>query len=171
MKEKRIRPEWTVGATDYIRRFLMSDDVVFEWGAGRSTIWLAERAKSVHTVESDPERYTAVAMELGLRGLTNATVYFAPETLDYAHTILCWKRKFHMLAINERGNYSRLECAIMAVRRGFRGSLILLNDSDNPAHHQEAEYLTDWTAKGGRRERYYDQDNGNEWETSVHSRP
>jgi hypothetical protein len=171
LKEKRIKPEWADGATDHIRRFLMSDDAVFEWGAGRSTIWLAERVKRVHTIESDPDRYSAVAVELGLRGLTNATVYFVPETLDYAHTILCWKRKFHLIAINERGDYSRLECAIVAIRKAFRGSLIILSDSDNLAHYQEAEFLTDWSAKAGRRERYFDQDNGNEWETSVYSRP
>lgn len=172
LKDEHITPEWTIGATDRIGRFLMNDDAVWEWGCGRSTIWLAERAKKVFSIEHDYGRYNTVAVELGLRGLTNATIFFVGESKAYAHSILSWKRKFHLLAINERGPFSRLECATMAVRKSFKGSLIVLNDSHNIAHHIENEFLSDWTAnKSGRKEQYLEQLGSHEWETSVYSRP
>jgi hypothetical protein len=170
LKSDPIKPEWSYGAIDHIRRYIMADDAAWQWGAGRSTIWLAERCKYVYAVESDPDRYNQIALELGLRGLTNARVYSVSELGQYARLILAWKRKFHLLFINEVAPVSMLECAKLAVKRSFRGSLIVLNDSDNIARHPEREFLEDWTRKGGRQQTYFGADAGHANETSVYSR-
>jgi hypothetical protein len=49
-------PWWTYGAIDDVDRFLADRDGkarVFEFGAGASTLWLADRAGEVHSVEHD----------------------------------------------------------------------------------------------------------------------
>ncbi|HEY8545283.1 MAG TPA: class I SAM-dependent methyltransferase [Acidimicrobiales bacterium] len=49
-------PWWTYGAIDEVDRFLAERKGkarVFEFGAGASTLWLAERAGEVHSVEHD----------------------------------------------------------------------------------------------------------------------
>ena len=47
-------PWWTYGAIDEVEAWLAGRDGdvrVFEWGSGASTIWLARRVASVHSVE------------------------------------------------------------------------------------------------------------------------
>ena len=46
-------PWWTFDSADRIAAFLRlrPDARIFEWGSGASTLWLAERAGSVHSVE------------------------------------------------------------------------------------------------------------------------
>ncbi len=50
-------PWWTFEAAQQVAEHLASvpDARVFEWGSGASTLWLAERAAEVHSVEHDPE--------------------------------------------------------------------------------------------------------------------
>jgi predicted O-methyltransferase YrrM len=48
-----------------------SSDVVLEFGSGRSTAWLAERAKQVISVEHDAEWHGKVTADLAKLGLTN----------------------------------------------------------------------------------------------------
>ncbi len=53
---ERRHPEapWLVGeAVDLLTTWLRPSDVVVEFGSGRSTLWLAERAGSVISVEHD----------------------------------------------------------------------------------------------------------------------
>lgn len=44
-------PWWTGGAVALADRWLTRDDVVVEFGSGRSTKWLAERAARVVSIE------------------------------------------------------------------------------------------------------------------------
>lgn len=53
---------------------LVQDADVWEYGSGGSTLWLAERAASVISIEDDPDWHLAVATALSARGLTNAEV-------------------------------------------------------------------------------------------------
>jgi hypothetical protein len=49
-------PWWTYGAIEEVDRFLAAREGkarVFEFGAGASTLWLAERAGEIHSVEHD----------------------------------------------------------------------------------------------------------------------
>ncbi len=49
-------PWWSFRSTDATAAFLSHrpDARVFEWGSGASTVWLAQRARSVTTIENDP---------------------------------------------------------------------------------------------------------------------
>ena len=49
-------PWWTFDSAEQVAAFLRgrADAHVFEWGSGASTLWLAARAASVHSVEHHP---------------------------------------------------------------------------------------------------------------------
>lgn len=59
----RIHPHapWlTPASVDLLESLLTPRDTVFEWGAGRSTIWFAERTQSVLSIEANPEWHARV---------------------------------------------------------------------------------------------------------------
>jgi hypothetical protein len=59
-------PWWTFASRDEVAAFLAArpDARVFEWGSGASTLWLAARAGSVHSVEHDAGWAEALAPRL-----------------------------------------------------------------------------------------------------------
>jgi len=60
-------PWLTAEAVGIVKQFLRPTDRCFEWGSGRSTLWLAKRTASVHSVEHDPvwhERVKQMVAEL-----------------------------------------------------------------------------------------------------------
>jgi predicted O-methyltransferase YrrM len=62
LHERRHRDEpWlTAEAVRLLDRLLRPTDRCFEWGSGRSTLWLARRTGSVRSVEHDREWYEKV---------------------------------------------------------------------------------------------------------------
>jgi hypothetical protein len=68
-------PWWTYGAIDEVERWLSGRDGdvhAFEWGSGASTIWLARRVASVHSVEHHAEFGAMIQSELA--AFPNATL-------------------------------------------------------------------------------------------------
>ena len=79
------RPVLTEMAT-MIFGMLAQDADVWEYGSGGSTLWLAERAAKVISIEDDPVWYAAVTEALSARGLTNTEVHLR-RTRDLPHAI------------------------------------------------------------------------------------
>jgi hypothetical protein len=62
------RPDWSEDTIEKIDKVLTKNYTVFEWGTGYSTIWLAQRAGQVITMEHTQEwfdRIKAIAIALG----------------------------------------------------------------------------------------------------------
>ena len=59
------------------------NDVVFEYGSGKSTNYLAPRCRRLITVEHKPEFAAVAALTLHLAGHVHATVISAPPILPY----------------------------------------------------------------------------------------
>src|SRR2546423_11357121 len=59
------------GAVDALRTLLRPDDVGIEWGAGRSTLWLAKRVKHLISVEGVEHWYNVFGERLKAAGVTN----------------------------------------------------------------------------------------------------
>lgn len=60
-------------AAKWLQSYIRKNMKVFEYGSGGSTIFLAERAGRVFSVEHDKHWYTLVSRVLEQRGLTNCT--------------------------------------------------------------------------------------------------
>jgi Methyltransferase domain len=64
---ERNHPEapWlTEAATRVLSSWLRQTDVGFEWGSGRSTLWLAAKVAHLISVEGDPDWHSKVGREL-----------------------------------------------------------------------------------------------------------
>jgi|KBSMisStaDraftv2_1062788.scaffolds.fasta_scaffold151761_1 hypothetical protein len=68
---KKPMPWLPFVATNWLNMYLRTDMKVFEYGSGASTIFMAERAGEVFTVEHDKQWYAEVSNALRQRGVTN----------------------------------------------------------------------------------------------------
>ena len=65
------------GAVDFLDRFLTRSHAVFEYGTGGSTLFFANRAKRVMSVEDDPRWQRMVRDRLAEESLENVTLCLA----------------------------------------------------------------------------------------------
>ena len=72
--EFRDTPWLSPQQTAFFQSILRPEFVVFEYGAGGSTFWLAKQVKEVVSVETKPAWNAAVTAEVKRRGLTNVTL-------------------------------------------------------------------------------------------------
>lgn len=169
------------GAVSWLARTLRPEHRCFEWGAGRSTLFLARRCGRVVSVEHDPKW----AKRLGPRlvELDNVDFRFVPardtrhpertmahrdlkdrpEDADYGAyvgQILDFPaRSFDLVLIDGR---SRLACARTALDRIESGGWLVLDNSERVRSRPILELLRDWERR--------DYANGL-WMTSVFSKP
>lgn len=71
-------PWFSYGAIDFLNHRLDRTLRVFEYGSGGSTLFCARRARSVYSVEDNPEWFGRVTQELMARKLTNVTLKLCP---------------------------------------------------------------------------------------------
>lgn len=64
-------PWFVFEATEWLDAFLKKDMIVFEWGSGASTLYLATRVKKVVSVEHNNEWYKAISKRLASAGPSN----------------------------------------------------------------------------------------------------
>jgi hypothetical protein len=70
-------PWLTIEAVAFLERWLACDGVGFEWGSGRSTVWLARRVRRLTSIEHDPAWFEKIKRRLDEQEL-------APK-VDYRH--------------------------------------------------------------------------------------
>jgi len=148
-------PWWTYEAIDEVAAFLASrpDAKVFEYGSGASTVWLAKRAKSVHSVEHDAGWYSL--MQDKIVGIDHVTLEHIPADkalsddplfhsekpghigesfADYARAILKHDTKFDLIVIDGRGRAACLSVAQDALSP--QGMIVF--DNSRRARYQRA---------------------------------
>jgi hypothetical protein len=70
---------WLVaGAVHLLETWLRSDDIVVEFGSGRSTLWFSERVGRVISIEHDPDWYGRVRDRLDVAGRKNVRYHCVP---------------------------------------------------------------------------------------------
>ena len=63
----------------YLEKIIKKDFIIFETGAGGSTLWFAKYAKHVFSFEHLPEWYQSVSSEIEKKGLKNISLVLRPE--------------------------------------------------------------------------------------------
>ena len=69
---------------EILEGWLKPGDRGFEWGSGRSTVWLAERISSLVSVEHDPSWYGRVSTQLKMKGLENVEYHLCVDAQNYS---------------------------------------------------------------------------------------
>ncbi|MFN4358643.1 class I SAM-dependent methyltransferase [Sphingopyxis alaskensis] len=120
-------PWWNVAATREVAEYLRArpNARVFEYGAGASTIWLAQRAASVVSVEHHAGWHRRLSGEVS----RHSNVRLDHRALDgdaYINAIDEAGGMFDLIVVDGR---RRNECLARAIPRLSRGGIILFDDS------------------------------------------
>ena len=122
-----VRPWWPMPVIPLIDDLINKDMDVVEFGSGNSTVWLAERARTVLAIESHDMWHNKVRSELETRGLSNASVVL--RCGEEYHTFHTQDPEYFDLAIID-GDY-RWRCIESVLPRMRAGGLIYLDNSDS----------------------------------------
>jgi hypothetical protein len=121
-------PWFTYPAIDYIRQLDLSEKIIFEWGAGFSTLFWSSRAKRVISVETDPSWYSFLKPQLA----SNCELILATREVEQYSSLIHNKNnenEFDLIIIDGTGE-SRVACSKAAIPNLRRGGLIILDNSD-----------------------------------------
>lgn len=116
-------PMFTYPCVEYISQFDIRDKRVFEWGAGASTMYWMARARSVVSVENDPEWY-----ERMLRAKADNVELILDRGDGYPGQLLRREGQFDIIVIDGAGY--RYDCAAIAPGKLAPGGMIVLDNAD-----------------------------------------
>ncbi|PZC45912.1 MAG: putative O-methyltransferase YrrM [Chloroflexi bacterium] len=159
-------PWWSFGAIDHLERHLSSlsgKAVVFEWGSGASTAWLAKRSAKVYSLEHDIEwaktTKNLITKYKNVKLITippdNTVDMFEAEYIsnkpghrglsfkNYVDSINDIDAQFDLIAIDGRCKSACLKVAISKLKPG---GIVLFDDSKRD-RNQEALAASDLTLK------------------------
>ena len=116
-------PWYTYPAIEYLIQLDYTDKTVFEYGSGNSTLFWAERARKVVSVEDNHHWYSRIGKEIG----KNIDLRLISDRDEYIRAIGSCDEKFWVIVIDGSHRY---ECAKQAITRLKPGGMIILDNSD-----------------------------------------
>lgn len=123
------RPWLPFEACAWIDGYLTRDMTVFEWGAGASTIHLAQRAKKVISVEHNRLWYKSVLTSLTQKGIRNCECILKETDPDnYCRAIEPFPDRFFDLVLID--GQARTSCLTQALSKVRVGGWLVADDSE-----------------------------------------
>src|SRR5208337_5130603 len=129
-----LHPDWpwlTPAAVKFLDLWLKASDSVFEWGSGRSTIWIGQRVHSITSVETNRDWFARVRITAKKKGLRNVELRFYPCDGDpakiqgYVSEISLPQGAYDVIVVD--GSH-RDHCALAAVERLRPGGLLVVEN-------------------------------------------
>lgn len=96
MKINKNAPWWTRYAIKEIENTITNNMKILEFGGGRSTSWLANRAKNVTCIETDSKWIDFIVNDLRVKGLDNVKILQASS-----QTRARYQKVFNLINIQE----------------------------------------------------------------------
>lgn len=116
-------PLFTYPCIEYLRQFDLREKRVFEWGSGASTLYWSQHAKSVTSIENNPQWFEAMSR------MKNEKVRLILEEADrFPFRIRDDADNFDVIVIDSYGY--RYDCAAEATSKLAPGGIIILDNSD-----------------------------------------
>lgn len=115
-------PLFSYPAIEFLQRLDLSTKTVFEWGAGFSTLFWANKARDVISVEHDKYWYEKIANIKPCN--VDLTLY--QDHACYVESIGKKNRKFDIIVVD---GIKRNECVRIAIAHVKSGGLIILDDA------------------------------------------
>jgi hypothetical protein len=116
-------PWYTYPAIEYLGSFDFKNCDVFEFGSGNSSIYWAERARSICSVEDNREWFEVVSK----KKLNNQTILYRESSIEYVSSLREQEKFFEIIVVD--GNW-RFECIVDACSCLKDGGMIVLDNSD-----------------------------------------
>lgn len=130
-KDGQALPWYTYPAIEYLSELDYSQKNIFEFGCGYSSLFWANRAKQVTSIEDNPEWFEKWQKEFKK---PNLSIYLRSEGEAYYSAICENPLKYDVIIIDGK---CRAECAASAVSKLNKGGMIILDDSDRVNTSQE----------------------------------
>jgi len=137
-------PWYTYAALEWLAPRVKRTDIVFEFGAGYSTVWFGQHAKQVISVEHNYEWLGKVRTMTGsnvtlLHRTTSSTEADAVGGSPYFSTLLGYPPKsFNVVVVD---GMERVKCASAASSRVRDDGIIVFDNSDRPLFRPGIEHL------------------------------
>jgi predicted O-methyltransferase YrrM len=120
---------------EYLESIVRPEMTVFEWGAGGSTLFLAERVSNLVSIEHDPDWYHQVTAQLLDLLKKPFDIRLVQEISGaYVDVINTFSFQFDLILVDGR---ARPACLTNAAQKVAKGGWIVLDNSGRP-HYQEA---------------------------------
>ena len=124
-------PWYTYPAIEYLSQFDYSNKEIFEYGCGYSSMFWANRAKKVTSIEDNLKWFEKWQQEFLHEFLE---IRWRDEGEIYENAIFEDNKKYDVIVVDGK---RRAECAEMAVKGLADGGMIILDDSDRINTSQE----------------------------------
>jgi precorrin-6B methylase 2 len=131
-------PWFSYAAIDFLECFLEPHMTVCEYGSGGSTLFFAQRVKSVFSIEDNPQWFNLVSKRLRENFLPNVTLVLCPydfkQAIDFEHSAYLHaipEDKFDVIVVDgsEEWRQVRPLCFKQAEARVKKGGIIVVDDS------------------------------------------
>lgn len=126
----RGSPWLTRQAIALLEQLIAREDVGFEWGAGRSTLWFAQRCGRLWSVEHDPSWHSSVSVALQQARRDNVTLLLRErrhsQEAEYAGAVLQLPDESLDFVLVDGKDRDR--CAVNAVAKLKPGGLLIIDN-------------------------------------------
>ena len=126
-REGEPLPWMTYPAIRFLESRLSKSLVVFEFGAGNSTLWWADRVEQVDSCEHDPQWYMKTLARLPKNA--SVTHHVLDTDGDYCRAVEATQRKYDIVIIDGR---DRVNCAKRCVGALKPSGVVIWDNSDRP---------------------------------------
>lgn len=134
-KQNRPVPWYTYPTIEFIEDKIRKEFQVFEFGAGNSTFWFAQRVKNVISIESDPDWFSYIRSSLP----HNVEINLIENAQEYPAQILNYPDFFFDIIVVDGIN--RNQCAKYAANKLKENGFIIFDNTDNHAYDEGNQYL------------------------------
>jgi FkbM family methyltransferase len=123
-KDSNPIPWMTYSAIFYLQQLDLTNCRIFEWGSGNSSLFFANHASQVVSIESNPDWFDYVVQQKQ----KNQEVLLKSQE-EYCNCINDYQDQFDVIVI-DGDIFRRLECAKYAIDNLAFGGLVVLDNSD-----------------------------------------
>ena len=124
----KIYPWLTRGAVEFLMEYIPGKTVL-EFGMGISTLWFAQRAEQIVSIEHNEDWYDKT--RIATKGFLNCTLIYAP--LPYHNVCNQFTEKFDFILVDGRG---RVKCFKKALKVLKPGGVIMLDNSERKSYKE-----------------------------------
>ena len=130
-------PWYTYPAIEFLNTFDFSEKYVFEFGSGNSSIYWANKAKELVSIEHDQKWFEKVKSALK----KNQILLYKKDNEEYENAILAFEKKFDIIIIDgiRRPECSKVIAKCLNNQQNRCGCMVILDNSD--WYQETSKYL------------------------------
>lgn len=127
-KRNPEKPWLTPLACEILGELVRPEDLILEFGSGRSTRWFSKHAKMVTSIEHNPEWFAMVSEGIRKDGISNVDLHMVESLSNYAaHADKLVED--NSVDISLIDGVMRDACALVAAKKVRSGGVIIIDDS------------------------------------------